>query len=274
MAKITRKPQSIFGSGAGSAQLAQIGSLAAGSPQFTSDPAVMQALSNYTDGLFDVVIGENSPAIEDLNSLFYLATYQLAYLMQQGIAEYDGSTTYFQNSVFQSGGSFYQTTYGSASGVSGVTPPNTTYYKQVFEGSPTYVLSSSSGTFTTSGSGSVTNMTATITANNSNPISVEFTPDGSLGSTAQLSINADSSGGGNVQLLLYKNGSSFEQTALTILAGSVVGINAALAVPPSSLKFYDFSPGGSANTYSLHVNVVDGTFECSNMKMLAKQVNS
>ena len=33
--------------------------------------------------------------------------YQLAYLLQQGIAEWDSGTTYYTNSVVQNGGSIY-----------------------------------------------------------------------------------------------------------------------------------------------------------------------
>lgn len=128
MPKLTRVKQSIFGSTAGSDQIAQFGSLAAGSPQFTTDPAVIQALSEFTDGWFAGVVNGAAPAIEDMNALHFLMTRQLAYIYQSGIPEYDGSTVYYQNSFVQSGSSLYQAIYGSPSGFSGIAPPNPTYW--------------------------------------------------------------------------------------------------------------------------------------------------
>lgn len=97
----------IFGSSAGFQQLSQIGSLAAGSPVYSTDPDVLQALANYIDGWFDVVIGNNSPAIEDMNSLCYLYAYQLAYILQAGIAEWNAGTTYYTGSFVNSGGQLF-----------------------------------------------------------------------------------------------------------------------------------------------------------------------
>ncbi len=103
MAKITRAVQKIFGSTSGFQQVSQYGSLANGTPNFTLDPVVIQALTQYTNGWFDAAIGSNSPAIEDMNALCYLYAYQLAYLMQEGIAEWDATTTYFIGSMVQDG---------------------------------------------------------------------------------------------------------------------------------------------------------------------------
>jgi hypothetical protein len=108
MAKITRKAQKIFGSSAGLNQIAEFGSLAASSPAYTTDPAVIQSLSNYLGGWFDAVLGANSPAIEDMNAICYLYAYQLAYLFQAGIAEWDSATTYYIGSYASDGaGNFY-----------------------------------------------------------------------------------------------------------------------------------------------------------------------
>src|SRR4051812_8534974 len=103
MAKITRKTQKIFGQDAGANEIAQVGSLAASAPTFTTDPETIQALANYLNGWFDVAIGSSSPAIEDMNALCYLYAYQLAYLMQAGIAEWDDGTTYYIGSFVGDG---------------------------------------------------------------------------------------------------------------------------------------------------------------------------
>lgn len=107
MAKIARKTALIFGSTAGVNQIAEFGSLAASVPAFTTDPAVIQSLSNYLGGWFQAVIGANSPAIEDMNALCFLYAYQIAYIMQAGVAEYDAGTTYYTGSIVNSGGTLF-----------------------------------------------------------------------------------------------------------------------------------------------------------------------
>lgn len=111
MSKITRSTAQIFGSNAGTNQMAQFGSLAAAAPLTyngsTITPAIVQALSNYLTGWFGAVVGGNSPAIEDMNALCYLFAYQIAYSMQAGVPEYDTGTTYYTGSLVNSNGSIY-----------------------------------------------------------------------------------------------------------------------------------------------------------------------
>lgn len=104
MAKIARKTQLAFGSSAGVNQIGQFGSYAAGSVAYTTDPAVIQALSNYLTGWFGAVVGGNSPAIEDMNALCFLFAYQLGYVLQQGVGEWDSGTTYYAGSIVQDAG--------------------------------------------------------------------------------------------------------------------------------------------------------------------------
>lgn len=103
MAKIPRVFQRIFGSTAGANQIAQFGSLAAGAINYTTNVSTIQSLSNYVTGWFAAVVGANSPAIEDMNALFYVGTTQLAYLFQAGVSEWDASTTYYIGSVVNDG---------------------------------------------------------------------------------------------------------------------------------------------------------------------------
>lgn len=103
MAKLTRVTQKVFGSTAGIAQLGVFGSFAAGSPAYTTNPAVVQSLSNFLDGWYAGVVGQNSPPIQDMNGVFFLFAYQIAYMLQQGIPEWDPGTTYFIGSIAQDG---------------------------------------------------------------------------------------------------------------------------------------------------------------------------
>lgn len=107
MAKLTRAAQKQFGSSAGFQQMAKYGSFAAGVPaRFTGatiTPALVQQLSNYLDGWFGAVVGGNSPAIEDMNALCWLFAYQLGYILQTGIPEWNSETIYFIGSYAQDG---------------------------------------------------------------------------------------------------------------------------------------------------------------------------
>lgn len=115
MAKILRTTQKQFGGTAGGNQIAKFGSLAAGSPVrysgSTATAANVQALNNFLNGWFDAVIGSNSPTIEDMNALFWLAFYQICYIMQAGVPEWDAATTYYIGSIVSDGiGNLYSST--------------------------------------------------------------------------------------------------------------------------------------------------------------------
>jgi hypothetical protein len=111
MAKLTRYAMKLFGSSAGSAQIAQFGAAAAasfpGTPAAysgtTATPTNIQALSNYLEGWFAAVDGEYNPAIEDMNAICWLYAYMLCYTMQTGVPEWDAGTTYFIGSVANDG---------------------------------------------------------------------------------------------------------------------------------------------------------------------------
>lgn len=103
MAKITRKTALIFGSSASAGDIRQFGSLAAGSPVTTTDPDTIQALANWLTGWLGAVIGGNSPTIEDMNAMCYVFAYQIAYLMQTGVPEWETSTIYFIGNVVNDG---------------------------------------------------------------------------------------------------------------------------------------------------------------------------
>lgn len=103
MAKLTPVSQQLFGSGAGPDQIAQFGSLFAGAAAFTTDPAVMQSLSNWLTGWFGAAIGGNAPAIEDINSVCTVFAYQLASILQDGMPVWKADTTYYIGSLVNDG---------------------------------------------------------------------------------------------------------------------------------------------------------------------------
>jgi len=105
MAKITRKAQSIFAYNAGVATnvVAQFGSLKAASPTYSQDPDIIQALAAWTGGLASAVVNNYSPAIQDLNALFFLFSRQIAYILQAGVPEWDATTPYYIGSFASDG---------------------------------------------------------------------------------------------------------------------------------------------------------------------------
>jgi hypothetical protein len=108
MPKITRYVQNLFGNLVGAAgNYGKFGSLAAGVPQYTKDPKEIQSLDAWNLGWNAATVGNKSPALQDRNALDFLAFYQLAYLMQQGVPEWNADTTYYIGGICASGGSFY-----------------------------------------------------------------------------------------------------------------------------------------------------------------------
>jgi len=108
-AKISRKTQQIFaGNAAVTGNIAQFGSLQASAPAYSNDPTVIQSLPAWGIGWPAAVINNAAPCIQDMTAVQYVYSYQLGYLLQQGIAEYDSATTYFVGSLVSDGvGSVY-----------------------------------------------------------------------------------------------------------------------------------------------------------------------
>lgn len=106
MAKIVRKKQILFASAAPSDQISGFGSLAFSDPTYTTDPTVIQSFA-FSTGWFEAVAGLNNPCIEDENALAYLWAYQLSYVFQAGIPEWEIGTTYYTGSLCQVSGIVY-----------------------------------------------------------------------------------------------------------------------------------------------------------------------
>ena len=106
--KVSRKNEIVFaGAVAPTNVVAQFGSLKAGSPNFSADLDVIQALTAWANGFTDEMIAGYAPAIEDFNAIFSVISQQLAYIMQAGIPEYDAGTTYYIGSICSSSGVLY-----------------------------------------------------------------------------------------------------------------------------------------------------------------------
>lgn len=106
MAALTRKTAKLFGTTAGAGQVGKFGSFAAGLPATTTDPAQMQT-AEWLQGWYAAIVGANSPAIEDMNAVHFVLAYQIAYMFEKGIGEWDAATTYYIGSLVNQGGDVY-----------------------------------------------------------------------------------------------------------------------------------------------------------------------
>ena len=110
MPKIPRKTAFIFAENAVSTDIEQFGSMAvSGTPNYTTDPDVIQALPAWGLGWTSALVGPNNTEFkQDRNAVDYVASRQIAYILQQGVAEWDSGTTYYTGSIVQYSGNIYQ----------------------------------------------------------------------------------------------------------------------------------------------------------------------
>jgi hypothetical protein len=108
VAKKTRIFQKLFAESADTADVGQFGSLYDASPVTSKDPTIIQALSHWVKGWKEAVIAVRRPAMQDFNGVLLVAFYQICYLLEIGIAEYDASTTYYTNAFCQVSGVVYK----------------------------------------------------------------------------------------------------------------------------------------------------------------------
>ena len=101
MPKITRKQQKVFAASASNNGV--FGSLQANDPAYSQDPDVIQSRTAYTNGWNDATYSaEKLPPLEEFQSLQYLFSRQIAYIMQEGIPEWNTNDTYYKGSLVKS----------------------------------------------------------------------------------------------------------------------------------------------------------------------------
>lgn len=109
MAKLPRVTNKLFAENAATDDIGQFGSANAGTKLNTSDVTTIQALPAWKEGWKPAVVGENRyPAMQERNGVDKVFSYQIDYMLQQGIPEWDAGTTYYLNSFCQVGGVIYK----------------------------------------------------------------------------------------------------------------------------------------------------------------------
>lgn len=107
MEKLDRFVPKVYGISAGEDDVGIIGSMHEGTPTIANTIAEIQSLAAYENGLRSILIGENSPILEEDNGLFKLITYFLAYMSQTGVAEWSATEEYHENSMVNYGGTLF-----------------------------------------------------------------------------------------------------------------------------------------------------------------------
>lgn len=106
MAKITRKTQKIFAETAGATGITEYGSPAGGSPVYSTDLDNIQTAAWLTGWSAAALAGSEIPTFQDFNAIHYTVSSQLGYVLQEGVAEYDAATDYYQNSIVKKTGTY------------------------------------------------------------------------------------------------------------------------------------------------------------------------
>ena len=104
MAKLTRVTGKVFGATASTTntpvEIGQFGSAKAGTYNATNDVATIQNLSAWSNGWIDAVTPTDQfPPLPEMTGVHKVLSYQNAYVLQEGVPEYDAGTTYYENSI-------------------------------------------------------------------------------------------------------------------------------------------------------------------------------
>lgn len=96
MARINRATQKIFGSNANSTAITEFGTAKNAEPEYITngDVEAIQANPSFLTGWANSLEQDLAPFMQDSNGLWYMITSQVAYLLKNGIAEYDAGTSY------------------------------------------------------------------------------------------------------------------------------------------------------------------------------------
>lgn len=105
--ELARKLLQVFCGGAGEQQTSVFGTMKNTTPEYSTDPDVLQG-TNWPQGWQNAVAADDAPFMEDMNSLFYVMSYMIKYLYQHGIPEWSNKETYTASkSVVLRNGKFY-----------------------------------------------------------------------------------------------------------------------------------------------------------------------
>ena len=149
MSRLARVTQQIFASAA--ANNGVFGSAQIGTKITSNSLPTIMSLAAWAQGWLSAVLGASKfPPLEEFQAVEYVHSTQIAYILQQGIPEYDGGTTYWTNNIVINPGTFQ--VYGSLQdGNIGQALNNAAYWKLLVDlstigsGNPIYIGGTSTG---------------------------------------------------------------------------------------------------------------------------------
>ena len=112
MSKLSRITGKVFGASATATgedpQIGQFGSALAGTYNGTTDIATIQSLPAWQNGFIGCVTPNTQfPPLPEMTGFGKVLSHQICYLLQQGIAEWDNGTTYYENNWCAYNGKLY-----------------------------------------------------------------------------------------------------------------------------------------------------------------------
>jgi len=156
MPAIPRYAQKIFGGSLVPAgNVAVYGSLAAGAAAYTPTITDLSAIQSaeWLLGLNGALIGNRSPALEDLNGVLLVLSQQTAYILQGGIPEWDAETNYFAGGIARIPGTALVVTSLTDDNLGNDPATDTNNWSASGTSYPSVISSSSSQTVAVTGSG-------------------------------------------------------------------------------------------------------------------------
>lgn len=157
---LQRIPAKIFAENAPQNVVGQFGSALNGTKVNTTDVNIIQGLPAYTTGWSSAVISNrNYPTLEEMNGVMKTMSYQTAYNMQKGVAEWDSQTTYYTGDICKAIGS--GTLYVSRSDNNIGNPVSNTTYWQEYQGAQTSIPATNY-IYTMNGNATYNNLSVTL----------------------------------------------------------------------------------------------------------------
>lgn len=132
MTTLTRVFAKLFGSDAPLEEIGIFGSAKAGNFQTSKNIATIQSLPAYTEGWGSAVVSsDNFPPMEEVTGVLNTLSYQICYLLQEGISVYNSETEYSNTSIVKVvNGNQVDFYLSQADGNQGNSLSNTTYWRK------------------------------------------------------------------------------------------------------------------------------------------------
>lgn len=157
---LTRVPAKIFAENAPQNVVGQFGSALNGTKVNTTDVNIIQGLPAYTTGWSSAVISNrNYPTLEEMNGVMKTMSYQTAYNMQKGVAEWDNQTTYYTGDICKAVGNGIL--YVSRADNNIGNPVSNTTYWQEYQGAQTSIPATNY-IYTMDGNATYNNLSVTL----------------------------------------------------------------------------------------------------------------